>query len=524
MKKRKLIGATVALMAAFLAFEPQAGALPAAKSETTEASSGAFAPPGYVKVFEDHFDGPDLDPDHWTFGLRDPDTGDLIPGAHGDHLLNTSYDGYATEEDTYIDDGALVLRNQKRTYVGTSPPGTYEYTTGWVMSMHRVSFNQGYIEFRARFPRGDKVWPALWLIPESLTWPPEWDLWEYFGFRSDVGYDVMGTHLATGPDSQNVTWYDNWLHDYDATYGNQEWHVYGFEWTDSGASWWIDGELVHSLDASGVSMYPDEDFYMVMNNGTRTESPDADTEWPNHLVVDYVEIYELSDEEPPEEAPPMTSHELDPQEPGPSGSYEEPVEVTLSATDPGSDPSGVERTKYRVSTDGEAGDWTISENADDADPFETSFTVSDEGVHVVEYRSIDNAGNEEDVRSVDFEIDSESSEPPPALEPDLRVSGRPSLRRIRPNRRHARYRFIARNVGDGPSGTVRLCARGPARRVRTRGNRCVVRQIPASAARGHSVVVRIRPAARGKLTRIRLIARGPDIQNRQTAVRLRVGR
>ena len=88
--------------------------------------------------------------------LRDPDTGDLVPGAKGDHLLNWKYAGYITEEDTFVKDGSLVLRNQRRSYEGQSPQGQFDYTSGWVMSMHRVHFNKGYMEVRAQFPSGDK--------------------------------------------------------------------------------------------------------------------------------------------------------------------------------------------------------------------------------------------------------------------------------------------------------------------------------------------------------------------------------
>ena len=79
-----------------------------------------------------------------------------MPGAAGDHLLNNKYAGYITEEDTYIEDGTLVLRNQKRPYEGESPQGQFEYTSGWVMSMHRVHLNKGYLEVQAQFPSGDK--------------------------------------------------------------------------------------------------------------------------------------------------------------------------------------------------------------------------------------------------------------------------------------------------------------------------------------------------------------------------------
>ena len=80
----------------------------------------------------------------------------MVPGAAGDHLLGWQYDGYITEEDTFVEDGALVLRNQKRSYEGQSPQGQFDYTSGWVMSMHRVHFNKGYMEVRAQFPSGDK--------------------------------------------------------------------------------------------------------------------------------------------------------------------------------------------------------------------------------------------------------------------------------------------------------------------------------------------------------------------------------
>ena len=88
-----------------------------------------FVPDGYTKTWEDHFDGTEINTANWTVGsLRDPETGDIVPGADGDHLLKTKYSGYVTKEDSYLEDGALVLRNQKRSFTGTSPVGNYNYT------------------------------------------------------------------------------------------------------------------------------------------------------------------------------------------------------------------------------------------------------------------------------------------------------------------------------------------------------------------------------------------------------------
>ena len=66
---------------------------------------------------------------------------------------------------------------------------------------------------------------------------------------------------------------------------------------------------------------------------------------------------------------------------GPGGTYDGPVGVKLSAA------GGAAFTEYRVNTNGEEGEWVRADNTAGADPFETAFTVTAEGEHVVEYRS-----------------------------------------------------------------------------------------------------------------------------------------
>jgi len=190
-------------------------------------------------------------------------------------------------EDTYIENGELVLRNQKRSYKGRSPSGQFWYTSGHVMSMHRVFLNKGYVEFRAKFPQGPKLWPALWLVAEDLVWGPEWDMWEYFGCKNNkVGYDAMGMHLCSGS-WPHEKWHSGWIQNF----GSSAWHVYGWEWTDTDAKWFIDGQLVRTLKRTASMQWPDENMYLILNNGVKTNSPDTDTAWPNYMAIDYVKIY-----------------------------------------------------------------------------------------------------------------------------------------------------------------------------------------------------------------------------------------
>ncbi|WP_431294481.1 family 16 glycosylhydrolase [Pedobacter sp. P26] len=246
----------------------------------------------YSLVWRDEFDGSGLNSNWWTLGFKDPGTGQLVPGAAGQYRLNSGYAGYVTSEDTYVTGGSLFLRNQKRSYTGTDPAGTYNYTSSSIMSMHKIYLNRGYIEFRAKMPVGDKVWPALWLVAEDRIWGPEIDIWEYFGYRPDQGYDAMGTHLMTGA-YPNTTWYSHFIKPFNGTYNAGVFHVYGFEWTATQMKWYIDGTLVHTLNASGVVNWPDENCYFILNNGERTESPDNTTTWPNNVEIDYVRVYQI---------------------------------------------------------------------------------------------------------------------------------------------------------------------------------------------------------------------------------------
>ena len=60
--------------------------------------------------------------------------------------------------------------------------------------------------------------------------------------------------------------------------------------------WFLNGELVHQLDVSSLGdsadQWPDEEMYIILNNGQKTDSPDDTTVWPNHLRVDFIRLYQ----------------------------------------------------------------------------------------------------------------------------------------------------------------------------------------------------------------------------------------
>ena len=260
-------------------------------------------PEGYCPLYRDDFVY--FNTRVWSRGLEDDTPGSdkgLIWNREtgGAHLLNDNYAGYITDEDTYIQDGALHLANQARSYEGTDPAGSFDYTTGWVNSMGKLKFNGTRravrVELRAKFPVGTDVWPAIWLVTDERHWPPEIDIWEYFGkfFNVNNKVDMMALRYIYG------TWQDKEdlseeIIGFDGLYDLTQWHVYGWEWTENHMHWYLDGELIHSFTRDvdiPFDAWPDEDFSLVMNNGVMTVNAGKGAVYPNYLVIDYIDIWQ----------------------------------------------------------------------------------------------------------------------------------------------------------------------------------------------------------------------------------------
>ena len=92
-----------------------------------------------------------------------------------------------------------------------------------------------------------------------------------------------------------------------------------------------------------------------------------------------------------ENNPPETTCILNPSSPnGKNGWYITSVNVTLVATDPDGD--AIAYTKYRI----DGGGWVT---------YTSSFTITSDGEHLLEYYSVDNKGNVEDIKSTTIKID-----------------------------------------------------------------------------------------------------------------------
>lgn len=120
-------------------------------------------------VFEDHFDGCELDGSKWT-------------AMHRRDSWNDEVQFYLPKNVSLVREGERTLLRLTSLKEDREENGLVRhYTSGLVDSRNKFSFLYGRIEFCARLPRSKGIWPALWAIPNDGSWPPEIDVMEMHG-------------------------------------------------------------------------------------------------------------------------------------------------------------------------------------------------------------------------------------------------------------------------------------------------------------------------------------------------------
>jgi beta-glucanase (GH16 family) len=169
------------------------------------------------------------------------------------------------------------------------------FVSGMINTHGTFSQTYGYFEIKAQVPSGQGLWPAFWLLPQNGDWPPEIDVMEVLGH--DPGTYYPGAHW-TAPDgshgfetSQIATGLDL----------SQGFHTYGTLWKPDTISFYLDGDVVHSMATpSGL----DEPMYLLaglMVGGSWGGDPDPSTGFPARFQIDSIRVWSLPGPSAPQE-------------------------------------------------------------------------------------------------------------------------------------------------------------------------------------------------------------------------------
>jgi len=230
----------------------------------------------YHLIFNDTFDGSSLpstwDTCYWYYSQSGCSNGD----SEGE---------WYTPNNVTVSDGALHLTALDQTVQGinelTGAPRTYDYTSGMVTSHGTFSFQYGYVEWDAQIPAGQGLWPALWMLPENNSWPPEIDALETIGSQPDVGNFTY--HLPSGLPAQGFDQVIPGL--------SSGWHTFGVNWEPGSITWYVDGQEVASTtdDVTSTPMYLLMDLAV---GGSWPGYPNSASEFPASLNIRYVRVWQ----------------------------------------------------------------------------------------------------------------------------------------------------------------------------------------------------------------------------------------
>ena len=245
---------------------------------------------GYTLVFEDHFDGSELNRGRWNVERHEPG------------WVNEELQEYVDRaENIRLEDSCLLIRPVK-----TVCGGTVSYTSGRISTQYKHDFTYGLFEARLKVPKGRGFLPAFWLMTTDEStygqWPVcgEIDIMEVQGHLPQTNHGTIHFGLPHRQEQGTIT-----LSGRDFS---EDYHNFALEWQPGVLRWYVDGRLFYEAEdwfaaRSGSTPEPfpapfNHDMYIILNlavGGSWVGNPDETTDFENAVfAVDYVRVYQKS--------------------------------------------------------------------------------------------------------------------------------------------------------------------------------------------------------------------------------------
>jgi beta-glucanase (GH16 family) len=238
--------------------------------------------PGMTLLWQDEFNASAVNESDWTFEI----------GRGGNGWGNNELEYYKKENAT-IEDGKLVITAKKENV------GDAQYTSTRMITKDKKTFKFGRIDIRALLPKGQGIWPALWMLGNNINsvgWPAcgEIDIMEMIGGQNrektvygTLHWDNGGSHACTC---------DKPGHSLSSGIYADQFHVFSLDWTETSITFYVDDVQFNKIDITPVQLSEFKNEYFFIFNlavgGNWPGNPDATTVFPQRLIVDYVRVFQ----------------------------------------------------------------------------------------------------------------------------------------------------------------------------------------------------------------------------------------
>lgn len=211
---------------------------------------------------------------------------------------STGGNGWGNGEAQFYTDKRSNSEVKKGSLVITAKLENGLWTSARLKTLYKGQWQYGYIEVRAKLPKGVGTWPAIWMLPfndKYGMWPRsgEIDIMEHVGFEQDVVHTTVHTksfnhRLGNQPNKHELI-----------PGVSKNYHTYALEWQPEYLQWYIDGKPFYRFENTGNGWedWPfDHQFYLIINlaiggawGGQKGIDPKM-TE--STMFVDYVRVYQ----------------------------------------------------------------------------------------------------------------------------------------------------------------------------------------------------------------------------------------
>ena len=238
---------------------------------------------GWKLVWKDEFDGKDINNENWTHEI-----------GNGDNGWGNSELEYYTDDlkNSRLKNKNLVIEARDDSWNG------HKYTSARMVSKEKNSFGYGRVDIRAKLPYGKGIWPALWMLGDNIDevgWPAcgEIDIMELIG-------DHPSKSHATVHFGKNFANYKYVGDDYSLSNEifNDRFHVFSVVREENQMWFYIDDIMFFefsSNDTQGMPYPFNQKFFFILNvavGGNWPGNPDATTQFPQQMLVDYIRVFE----------------------------------------------------------------------------------------------------------------------------------------------------------------------------------------------------------------------------------------
>ncbi|MDO7743433.1 MAG: glycoside hydrolase family 16 protein, partial [Pedobacter sp.] len=198
---------------------------------------------------------------------------------------------YYRKENTSVHNGYLTITAKKESFGGK------EYTSSRLTTEAKKEFLYGRIDFRAKLPKGQGIWPAFWALGANIRTTP----WPFSG-EIDI-MEMVGGGPGKDNTAHGTVHYEDGGHKYiggstTLTSGDffDQFHVFSLVWTETSLKWYVDNVEFYTFDTTGANKDEFRRSYFLLINlavgGNWPGAPNESTVLPQKYIVDYVRVFQ----------------------------------------------------------------------------------------------------------------------------------------------------------------------------------------------------------------------------------------